>query len=123
LGGLGSGRHWLRKRTTVEECLTLDINSLIRGGLLHRSFGEVRWYRGGVETDSITYSLKERESVHVLTLHSPLNQDISLVTRNCLGEGNGTGSPALTANGELGDSISPQGRVISFAGGAMISPT
>jgi len=80
LGGFGSGRHWLRKRTTVEECLTLDINSLIRGDLLHRSFGEVRWFRRGVETDSITYSLKERESVHVLTLHSPLNQDISLVT-------------------------------------------
>jgi len=80
LGGFGSGRHWLYKRTTVEECLTLDINSLIRGDLLHRSFGEVRWFRRGVETDSITYSLKESESVYVLTLHSPLNQDISLVT-------------------------------------------
>jgi hypothetical protein len=78
LGGFGSGRHWLYKRTTVEECLTLDINSLIRGDLLHRSFGEVRWYRGGEETDSISYTLREKDSV--LTLHSPLNQDISLVT-------------------------------------------
>jgi hypothetical protein len=80
LGGFGSGRHGLYKRTTVEECLTLDVNKLVKVDLLHRSFGEVGWFRRGVETASASYTLKERESVYVLTLHSPLNQDISLVT-------------------------------------------
>jgi hypothetical protein len=77
LGGWGSGRHWFSKKTTVEECLTLDINKLVKAGLLYRSWGEVRWYRGGKETGSVDYELrdigfKEGESVHILTLHPPL---------------------------------------------------
>jgi len=94
LGGLGSGRHCFSKKTTVEECLTLDINKLLKGGLLNRSWGELRWYRGGEETAYVNYWLKdigfrEGESVYVLTLHFslsrqgqriPITQDIPLVT-------------------------------------------
>jgi hypothetical protein len=79
LGGFGSGRHWFSKKTTVEECLTLDINKLVRIGVLHRSFGELRWVRvrGGEETANVSYSLKDigfkgEESVYILMLHSPL---------------------------------------------------
>jgi len=88
MGGLGSGRHWLYKRNTVEECLTLDINKLVKDGLLHRLFGEVRWCRGGEENAYVNYWLK-RDPVYVLTLcpflirrdeRIPLTQDIPLVT-------------------------------------------
>jgi hypothetical protein len=93
LGGFGSGRHWFLKKTTVEECLTLDINKLIKAGLLNRSWGELRWYRGGEETACVDYMLKdmgfkEGESVHVLMLLSSVirrdqrvpTQDIPLLT-------------------------------------------
>jgi len=94
LGGLGSGRHWFSKKTTVEECLTLDINKLVKDGLLDRPCGELRWCRGGEETASVSYMLKdigfkERESVYVLTLYPSLirrgqeisiTQDIPLLT-------------------------------------------
>lgn len=73
MGAFGSGRHWLSRKTTVEECLTLDINKLVKDGLLHRSWGELRWYRGGAETACIDYSLRDiGGSVYVLTLHSPI---------------------------------------------------
>ena len=77
MGGFGSGRHWFSKKTTVEECLTLDINKLVKDGLLHRSWGELRWYRGREETASVSYILKdigfkEGQSAYILTLHSPL---------------------------------------------------
>jgi len=102
MGGTGSGRHWFSKKTPVEECLTLDINKLVRIGVLHRSFGELRWVRvrGGEETANVSYSLKDigfkgEESVYILTLHSPLIhrgqripviQNIPLVTtRLCSG--------------------------------------
>ena len=94
MGGYGSGRHRFSKKTTVEECLTLDINRLIRDGLLDSSRGELRWYRGGEETASVNYSLRDIEIervqlVYILTLHSPIihrgqeipeSQDIPLVT-------------------------------------------
>ena len=94
MGGLGSGRHRFSKKTTVEECLTLDINKLMRHDLLNRSWGEVRWYRGGEETACVNYTLKdigfkEREPTYVLTLRPslfrrgrwiPVTQDIPLLT-------------------------------------------
>ena len=92
LGGLGSGRNSFSKKTTVEDCLTLDINELIKHGLLNRSWGEVRWYRGGEETAYVDYMLKdigfEGKSAYILTLLSSLirrgqripTQDIPLVT-------------------------------------------
>jgi hypothetical protein len=94
LGGLGSGRHSFSKKTTVEECLTLDMNELMKHDLLNRSWGEVRWYRGGEETAYVNYWLKdiginEGESVYVLRLRFslirrgeqiPMTQDIHLLT-------------------------------------------
>jgi hypothetical protein len=78
LGGFGSGRHWFSKKTTVEECLTLNIEEFTSGDLLRpTSWAELRWYRGREETASVDYSLKdigfkEGRSAYVLTLHSPL---------------------------------------------------
>ena len=34
MGGPGSGRYWGWKKSTVEEPLTLDINRLVREGLI-----------------------------------------------------------------------------------------
>ncbi len=85
MGGLGSGRHWLSKKRTVEQCLRLDINKLIKGDLLGKPFAEVRWSREGKEIASVSYTLRERESI--LTLYPPLAQDISLVTTRLYGGG------------------------------------
>ena len=76
MGGLGSGRHWLSKKTTVEECLTLDINQLVKADLLGKPFAEVRWSREGKEIASVSYTRRS----DILTLHEPLAQDIPLVT-------------------------------------------
>ena len=77
MGGLGSGRHWFSKKTTVEECLTLNVEEFTRGGLLRPRTSSVGWYRGGEETAYVNYSLndigfKDGRSAYVLTLHSPL---------------------------------------------------
>ena len=86
------GSRWLSRKTTVEECLTLDINKLVTGGFLQKSFGELRWVRvrGGEETANVSYSLRDvGGSVYILTLHSPIihrgqhiliTQNIPLVT-------------------------------------------
>ena len=56
MGGFGSGRSWrYDSKTTVEECLELDINYLNREGLLkpgRRS--SITWSRNGKEIGSIT---------------------------------------------------------------------
>jgi hypothetical protein len=77
LGGLGSGRHWFSKKTPVEECLTLKVEDFTSGALLHKPWGEIRWTRGGAETGSVDYQLRdigfrEGKSVYILTLLSPL---------------------------------------------------
>ena len=46
MGGIGSGQ-WLRprKRTTVEECYSLDVNQLARDGMLQiGEAGIIRWH-------------------------------------------------------------------------------
>ena len=95
MGGTGSGRHWLSKKTTVEDCFTLTVEEFTSRNLLHsRPWGELRWTRGGAEIGSVYYQLrniglKDGESVYILTLIPPLihrdqtiriTQDISLVT-------------------------------------------
>ena len=85
MGGTGSGRHWTSKKTTVEECLTLAVNKLVKGHLWGESYGEVVWRRGEKEIRSIAYTLKARESL--LVLHAPLDQDIRLVTTQLHGGG------------------------------------
>ena len=77
MGGWGSGRHWLSRKTTVEQCLMLDVNKLVKGDLLDKSFAELRWCRGEKEIASVSYTVKAKESV--LTLHPPLAQNIPLV--------------------------------------------
>ena len=86
MGGSGSGRHWPFKKTPVEDCLTLDMNKLVKNDLFHRRWGECRWTRGGTETGCVSYLLrdegsKEGEPVYVLTLCSSItHQDVPLVT-------------------------------------------
>ena len=90
MGGFGSGRHWFSRKTTVEECLTLNVEEFTSGDLLRPTTSFVRWCRGGAETAYVNYSLRDMgQSVYILTLHSPLirrgeripiTQDISLVT-------------------------------------------
>lgn len=83
MGGWGSGRRWLTK-TTVEECLTLDINRLVKDGLLYadidtsgtltwrntRTGKEVAQCAFGVNTIDpssswirVSYSLEERGAI------------------------------------------------------------
>jgi hypothetical protein len=102
LGGYGSGRHRFSKKTPVEDCFTLNVEDFTSGDLLHsRPWGEIRWTRGGAETGSVDFQLrdigfKERESVYILTLLSPLihrgqripvTQNIPLVTTRLCSEG------------------------------------
>ena len=47
MGSLGSGRHWFSKKRTVEECLTLDVNKVVKADLPGKSFAEVRWSQEG----------------------------------------------------------------------------
>ena len=75
MGGIGSGRHWACKRATVEQCLTLNIDTL---DLSHRPCGKVCWYREGKEICAVTYALDEGKSV--LTLYDPVRQNVPLVT-------------------------------------------
>ena len=88
------GRHWLSKKTTVEECLTLNIEEFTSCDLLRPTTSSMRWVRGQKETAYLNYSLRnigsERvQSAYILTLHSPIihrgqripiTQDIPLVT-------------------------------------------
>lgn len=76
MGGWGSGRHWLSKKRTVEECLTLDVNKLVKVDLLGKPFAEVRWSREGKEIASVSFARRS----DILTLYEPLAQDIPLVT-------------------------------------------
>lgn len=101
MGGLGSGRHWFSKKTTVEECLTLNIEEFTSGDLLRPTTSFVRWCRGGAETAYLNYSLRDiglerGQPVYILTLHSPLirrgqripvSQNIPLVTTQLYSRG------------------------------------
>ena len=81
----------MSKKTIVEKCLNLDINELLKNGLLHKSLGECRWSRGGEETATANYTLRdigfeEGRSVYILTLHlmrkgqkTSVRQDVALV--------------------------------------------
>ena len=95
MGGLWSGRHRFSKKTRVEDCLTLNVEIFTSDDLLHsRPWGGIRWTRGGTETGSVDYQLrdiglKEGESIYILTLLPPLinrgqripiTQNIPLVT-------------------------------------------
>ena len=90
MGGFGSGRHWFSRKTTVEECLTLNVEEFTSGDVLRPTTSFVSWCRGGAETAYVNYSLRDMgQSVYILRLHSPLirrgeripiTQDISLVT-------------------------------------------
>jgi hypothetical protein len=55
MGGLGSGnRYRFSKKTTTEECQTVDIRYLRRNGLLSPGWGfSLSWSRAGRETGSI----------------------------------------------------------------------
>jgi hypothetical protein len=55
LGGLSSGSWYrLSKKTTVEECHSLDVRYLHRNGLLKPGYSfSLRWSRAGRETGSI----------------------------------------------------------------------
>ena len=61
MGAMGSGlRLWqVQKATTVEECLSLDVGTLVRGGfLLNGRSGIIRWAHPatGEETASVRFT-------------------------------------------------------------------
>ena len=108
--------------------LNAEHKEFARGGLLHRSCGELRWYRGGEETASVNYTLrdigfKEGESVYVLTLHSPLirrgqripiTQDIPLVTTQLHSGGKRYWFSCPNCRGRVGRLHLPYGRSYFF---------
>lgn len=59
MGGPGSGRHyWSSKKTTVEECLSIDANHWIRQGILRAGViqsGSLRWSSPGGGGFSVSY--------------------------------------------------------------------
>jgi hypothetical protein len=63
MGGPGSGRHWRwDKKTTVEECIGLDINKLVRDRLLYtgiHTVGSLTWTNTatGEEVSSCGYEV------------------------------------------------------------------
>ena len=121
----------------MEECLTLNIEEFTSGDLLRpTSWADVRWVRGGKETGSVDYQLrnigfKEGESVYILTLLSPLihrdrripiTQDIHLVTTKLHSGGRRYWFSCPNCLGRVGrDFIFLMMSVISFAEGATIS--
>jgi hypothetical protein len=60
MGGFGSGRWgWHSKKTTVEDCKTLDLHQLAReGSFVAWRTGSLRWLRGEQETGSIGYTVR-----------------------------------------------------------------
>ncbi len=75
MGGLGSGRHWGCGRTTVEDGLTLDINKLVRDGIIRPAqwrSGTLRWtwVATGEESGSIGYEANLTDPCHTwIRLH------------------------------------------------------
>ena len=62
MGGYGSGRSWGFGKTTVEDCVSLNINPLVRGRALYagiHGFGTISWTstRTGKETASLGYEV------------------------------------------------------------------
>ena len=85
MGGSGSGRHWFSKKTTVEDCLTLNVEEFTSGDLLRPRTSTMYWTRRGEEIAYVSYSLRDiggerGRPVYVLTLHSPMTQDVPLIT-------------------------------------------
>jgi hypothetical protein len=70
MGGFGSGRWgWHSKKTTVEDCKTLDLHQLAReGSFVAGRAASLRWLRGEQETGSIGYTVHPRESGLLLVL-------------------------------------------------------
>ena len=74
MGGWGSG-SWSRwnKKNTVDDGLSLDINKLVRDGLIVRDYatGSLRWTntRTGNETASIGFILEPLENGLIMRLH------------------------------------------------------
>jgi hypothetical protein len=104
MGGSGSGRFWVSKKATVEECLTLDINKILKivgdGFLVPNHYGSLYWKKASGEvTASVNYSTKtlksEEKTTSILNLSytipreerkTPIDLDIPLLTtRLCSG--------------------------------------
>jgi hypothetical protein len=70
MGGFGSGRWgWHSKKTTVEDCKTLDLHQLAReGSFVAGRIASLRWLRGEQETGSIGYAVRSRGDGLLLVL-------------------------------------------------------
>lgn len=72
MGGYGSGAHnSLRARRTVEDCLTLNIGSMLRDGSIkagRRSAGVLTWRRRGEKIATIGYEFWDTEEDSCLLL-------------------------------------------------------
>ena len=76
MGGPGSGRYWDRKRTTVEDCLTLEINRLVREGLVRPWISGSRVWTNtftGKRTASVGYQVEpvEGDDLILRLLYTP----------------------------------------------------
>jgi hypothetical protein len=76
MGGFGSGRWgWHSKKTTVEDCKTLDLHQLAReGSFVAWRTASLRWLRGEQETGSIGYTVRPRGDGLLLVLSYRWNQ-------------------------------------------------
>lgn len=73
MGGSGSGRHsTFNAKTTVEDCLTLSVNRLARGGMIRRTVwpGSLTWTNThtGEQAASAGYTCTESGGEWVFTL-------------------------------------------------------
>jgi hypothetical protein len=67
MGGSGSGRwEGYTRKQRVEECLALDLNLLMRGGLFERTMGRIHWPE---KNTSMDYQLKPTDHPHVKYLY------------------------------------------------------
>ena len=70
MGGFGSGRWgWYRKKTTVEECAVINIDQLIRAGLLKHSAGRIEWTSPNGKMNQLGYLLKPTDVPTCLYLY------------------------------------------------------
>lgn len=78
MGGYGSGRYGMRawKKTTVEDCRSLDVGCWVREGIIAPgvvSSGGWQWTRGGKSVASIGYESRCDQQPAFIRLHYTCN--------------------------------------------------
>jgi hypothetical protein len=85
MGGLGSGRR--SKRRKVAECLTMDINRLLRTDLFYRRSGRLYW-PGDLTTECIVHETEDGSRKLVLSYSADwAEQTVPLTTTQLVSGG------------------------------------